>query len=172
MDFFFFVIYLFIYIFIYFFFIIFLLLVVTGLVMAGDKQDEDSPSGLLRLQAVRTLCQMNPSQALNVRALCVSSNINNNNNNNLGFILITTEWRFFQKRNSQVLLLNKITTHTLIHGSTHGSLYPILCCDSKSFANCFNYLLVSLLFAIHCVDVFVPSAKWIQVKCWLLEHYV
>ncbi|XP_068239156.1 integrator complex subunit 2 isoform X2 [Palaemon carinicauda] len=44
---------------------------VTGLVMAGDKQDEDSPSGLLRLQAVRTLCQMNPSQALNVRALCV-----------------------------------------------------------------------------------------------------
>ncbi|XP_071540671.1 integrator complex subunit 2 isoform X2 [Panulirus ornatus] len=45
--------------------------VVTGLVMSGDKQDEDSPGGLLRLQAVRTLCQMNPSQALNVRALCV-----------------------------------------------------------------------------------------------------
>lgn len=46
--------------------------VVTGLVMSGDKQDEDTPGGLLRLQAVRTLCQMNPSQALNVRALCVS----------------------------------------------------------------------------------------------------
>ncbi|KAK7076638.1 Integrator complex subunit 2, partial [Halocaridina rubra] len=45
--------------------------VVMGLVMAGDKQDEDSSSGLLRLQAVRTLCQMNPSQSLNVRALCV-----------------------------------------------------------------------------------------------------
>nr|XP_027231591.1 integrator complex subunit 2-like [Penaeus vannamei] len=45
--------------------------VVTGLVMSGDKQDEDTPGGLLRLQAVRTLCQMNPSQALNVRALCV-----------------------------------------------------------------------------------------------------
>ncbi|XP_045601514.2 integrator complex subunit 2 isoform X1 [Procambarus clarkii] len=45
--------------------------VVTGLVMTGDKQDEDSPGGLLRLQAVRILCQMNPSQALNVRALCV-----------------------------------------------------------------------------------------------------
>ncbi|XP_053643818.1 integrator complex subunit 2 isoform X2 [Cherax quadricarinatus] len=45
--------------------------VVTGLVMTGDKQDEDSPGGLLRLQAVRKLCQMNPSQALNVRALCV-----------------------------------------------------------------------------------------------------
>ncbi|KAK4288012.1 hypothetical protein Pmani_030992 [Petrolisthes manimaculis] len=45
--------------------------VVTGLVLNGDKQDEDSPGGLLRLQAVRTLCQMNPSQALNVRALCV-----------------------------------------------------------------------------------------------------
>lgn len=41
--------------------------------MSGDKQDEDTPGGLLRLQAVRTLCQMNPSQALNVRALCVSS---------------------------------------------------------------------------------------------------
>lgn len=40
--------------------------------MTGDKQDEDSPGGLLRLQAVRILCQMNPSQALNVRALCVS----------------------------------------------------------------------------------------------------
>ncbi|XP_042238875.1 integrator complex subunit 2-like isoform X1 [Homarus americanus] len=45
--------------------------VVTGLVMTGDKQDEDSQGGLLRLQAVRTLCQMNPNQALNVRALCV-----------------------------------------------------------------------------------------------------
>ncbi|KAG0711639.1 Integrator complex subunit 2 [Chionoecetes opilio] len=45
--------------------------VVTGLVMNGDKQDEDVPGGLLRLQAVRTLCQMNPSQALNVRTLCV-----------------------------------------------------------------------------------------------------
>lgn len=41
--------------------------------MNGDKQDEDSPGGLLRMQAVRTLCQMNPSQALNVRALCVST---------------------------------------------------------------------------------------------------
>ncbi|MPC16880.1 Integrator complex subunit 2 [Portunus trituberculatus] len=45
--------------------------VVTGLVMNGDKQDEDVPGGMLRLQAVRTLCQMNPSQALNVRTLCV-----------------------------------------------------------------------------------------------------
>lgn len=49
-----------------------ILLVVTGLVMNGDKQDEDIPGGLVRLQAVRTLCQMNPSQALNVRTLCVS----------------------------------------------------------------------------------------------------
>ena len=43
----------------------------TGLVLNGDKQDEDVPGGMLRLQAVRTLCQMNPSQALNVRTLCV-----------------------------------------------------------------------------------------------------
>lgn len=50
----------------------FVSLVVTGLVMNGDKQDEDTPGGLVRLQAVRTLCQMNPSQALNVRTLCVS----------------------------------------------------------------------------------------------------
>ncbi|CAL4223863.1 unnamed protein product, partial [Meganyctiphanes norvegica] len=45
--------------------------VVTGLVMGGEKQDEDSPAGQTRLQAVRILCQMNPKQALNVRWLCV-----------------------------------------------------------------------------------------------------
>lgn len=45
--------------------------VVTGLVMGGEKQDEDSPAGQTRLQAVRMLCQMNPKQALNVRWLCV-----------------------------------------------------------------------------------------------------
>ncbi|XP_076045426.1 integrator complex subunit 2 [Oratosquilla oratoria] len=45
--------------------------VVTGLVQNGEKQDEDSPGGLVRLQSVRMLCQMNPSQALNVRAMCV-----------------------------------------------------------------------------------------------------
>ena len=37
-------------------------------------------------------------------------------NNN---ILITMECLFFQKRNSQGLLLNKEITHALIHGSTH-----------------------------------------------------
>ena len=39
--------------------------------MNGEKQDEESAGGLVRLQAVRLLSQMNPSQALNVRALCV-----------------------------------------------------------------------------------------------------
>ena len=45
--------------------------VVTGLVMNGEKQDEETQAGLIRLQAVRLLCQMNPRQALNVRALCI-----------------------------------------------------------------------------------------------------
>ncbi|RXG68957.1 Integrator complex subunit 2 [Armadillidium vulgare] len=45
--------------------------VVMGLIMNGEKQDEESQGGLIRMQAVRLLCQMNPSQALYVRSLCV-----------------------------------------------------------------------------------------------------
>ena len=53
----------------------------------------------------------------------INDNNNNNNNNNLGFILISMEHPFFQKRNSQGFFLNReITHHTVTHKSTRYNL--------------------------------------------------
>ncbi|CAL1297098.1 unnamed protein product [Larinioides sclopetarius] len=45
--------------------------VCTTLITNGDKQDEDSPSGKMRIQALRTLCQMNKAEILSVRGKAV-----------------------------------------------------------------------------------------------------
>ncbi|XP_062870310.1 integrator complex subunit 2 isoform X2 [Trichomycterus rosablanca] len=42
-----------------------------GLIKNGERQDEESVSGRRRTVALRQLCQMNPSQALNIRAMVV-----------------------------------------------------------------------------------------------------
>ncbi|XP_069040691.1 integrator complex subunit 2 isoform X2 [Lepisosteus oculatus] len=42
-----------------------------GLIKNGERQDEESAGGRRRTQALRQLCQMNPSQALNIRAMVV-----------------------------------------------------------------------------------------------------
>lgn len=46
--------------------------VCRGLIKNGERQDEESVGGRRRTEALRQLCQMNPSQALNVRAMAVS----------------------------------------------------------------------------------------------------
>lgn len=48
--------------------------VCRGLIKNGERQDEESVGGRRRTEALRRLCQMNPSQALNIRAMVVSSN--------------------------------------------------------------------------------------------------
>ncbi|XP_075875995.1 integrator complex subunit 2 [Nelusetta ayraudi] len=45
--------------------------VCRGLIKNGERQDEESVGGRRRTEALRQLCQMNPSQALNVRAMAV-----------------------------------------------------------------------------------------------------
>ena len=46
--------------------------VCRGLIKNGERQDEESLGGRRRTEALRQLCQMNPSQALNIRAMVVS----------------------------------------------------------------------------------------------------
>ena len=48
-------------------------LVVSNLVINGEKQDEESVGGQKRVEALRQLLKMNPSEALTVRSLCVST---------------------------------------------------------------------------------------------------
>ena len=48
-------------------------LVVSHLVINGEKQDEESVGGQKRVEALRQLLKMNPSEALTVRSLCVST---------------------------------------------------------------------------------------------------
>uniref|UniRef100_A0A8C1QBV2 Integrator complex subunit 2 n=1 Tax=Cyprinus carpio TaxID=7962 RepID=A0A8C1QBV2_CYPCA len=45
--------------------------VCRGLIKNGERQDEESVGGRRRTEALRQLCQMNPSQALNIRAMVV-----------------------------------------------------------------------------------------------------
>uniref|UniRef100_A0A1A7YXK9 Integrator complex subunit 2 n=1 Tax=Iconisemion striatum TaxID=60296 RepID=A0A1A7YXK9_9TELE len=45
--------------------------VCRGLIKNGERQDEESVGGRHRTEALRQLCQMNPSQALNIRAMVV-----------------------------------------------------------------------------------------------------
>ncbi|XP_037543533.1 integrator complex subunit 2 [Nematolebias whitei] len=45
--------------------------VCKGLIKNGERQDEESVGGRRRTEALRQLCQMNPSQALNIRAMVV-----------------------------------------------------------------------------------------------------
>ncbi|KAM9729302.1 integrator complex subunit 2 isoform 2-T3 [Menidia menidia] len=45
--------------------------VCRGLIKNGERQDEESMGGRRRTEALRQLCQMNPSQALNIRAMAV-----------------------------------------------------------------------------------------------------
>lgn len=47
--------------------------VCRGLIKNGERQDEESVGGRRRTEALRQLCQMNPSQALNIRAMVVSN---------------------------------------------------------------------------------------------------
>lgn len=49
-------------------------LVCTALIANGERQDEESTGGKIRNKTLRMLCQMNPSQALMIRAKCVSIN--------------------------------------------------------------------------------------------------
>lgn len=46
--------------------------VTTSLIMNADTREEDNGGGKIRSHALNMLCQMNPSQALAVRAKCVS----------------------------------------------------------------------------------------------------
>ena len=48
-------------------------LVVSHLVINGEKQDEESVGGQKRVEALRQLLKMNPSEALTVRSLRVST---------------------------------------------------------------------------------------------------
>uniref|UniRef100_A0A4W6EAZ4 Integrator complex subunit 2 n=1 Tax=Lates calcarifer TaxID=8187 RepID=A0A4W6EAZ4_LATCA len=45
--------------------------VCRGLIKNGERQDEESVGGRRRTEALRQLCLMNPSQALNIRAMVV-----------------------------------------------------------------------------------------------------
>ncbi|XP_072515420.1 integrator complex subunit 2 [Salminus brasiliensis] len=45
--------------------------VCRSLIKNGERQDEESVGGRRRTEALRQLCQMNPSQALNIRAMVV-----------------------------------------------------------------------------------------------------
>jgi hypothetical protein len=47
------------------------LLVCTSLIANGERQEEDNVGGRIRMQALSMLCQMNPVQALAIRAKCV-----------------------------------------------------------------------------------------------------
>jgi hypothetical protein len=47
--------------------------VTTSLITNADPRDEDNGGNRVRTQALNMLCQMNPSQALAVRAKCVST---------------------------------------------------------------------------------------------------
>lgn len=49
--------------------------VCRGLIKNGEWQDEESAGGRRRTEALRQLCKMNPTQALNVRAMVVRDNI-------------------------------------------------------------------------------------------------
>jgi len=49
------------------------LLVCTSLISNGEQQDEETVGGQRRPEALRMLCEMCPSQALTIRALCVSN---------------------------------------------------------------------------------------------------
>lgn len=49
--------------------------VCRGLIKNGERQDEESVGGRRRTEALRQLCHMNPSQALNIRAMVVSSTV-------------------------------------------------------------------------------------------------
>lgn len=51
---------------------VFFLTVCRGLIKNGERQDEESLGGRRRTEALRQLCHMNPSQALNIRAMAVS----------------------------------------------------------------------------------------------------
>ena len=64
---------------------------------------------------------VHPMDAKGVIIIIINNN-NNDNNNNLGFIQITMERPFFQKKNSQALLLNIEITHTLTLGGTLQSI--------------------------------------------------
>lgn len=48
---------------------------VTTLISNADKSEEENGGGAVRIQALTQLCQMNPDQALAVRAKCVSNYI-------------------------------------------------------------------------------------------------
>ncbi|KAM9456268.1 integrator complex subunit 2 [Clarias gariepinus] len=45
--------------------------VCRGLIKSGERQDEESVGGRHRTEALRQLCQMNPTQAFNIRAMVV-----------------------------------------------------------------------------------------------------
>lgn len=45
--------------------------VCTTLIVAGEKQDEETPGGVIRMRALRMLSQMNPTQALAIRSKAV-----------------------------------------------------------------------------------------------------
>ncbi|TTK47649.1 Integrator complex subunit 2 [Bagarius yarrelli] len=45
--------------------------VCRNLIKSGERQDEDNMGGRHRTEALRQLCQMNPSQAFNIRAMVV-----------------------------------------------------------------------------------------------------
>ncbi|GAA6083141.1 integrator complex subunit 2 [Tachysurus ichikawai] len=45
--------------------------VCRGLIKSGERQDEENVAGRHRTEALRQLCQMNPSQAFNIRAMVV-----------------------------------------------------------------------------------------------------
>ena len=45
--------------------------VCRGLIKNGERQDEESLGGRRRMDALRFLCKMNPSQALKVRGMVV-----------------------------------------------------------------------------------------------------
>jgi len=48
------------------------LAVCQNLVSTGEKQDEETTTGRKRMELLQTLCDMNPTEALFVRSLCVS----------------------------------------------------------------------------------------------------
>ena len=52
-----------------------MLLVCTSLISNGEQQDEETVGGQRRSEALRMLCEMCPSQALTIRALCVSNKL-------------------------------------------------------------------------------------------------
>jgi len=53
---------------------LFYVLVCTSLIANGERQEEDNVGGRIRMQSLSMLCQMNPVQALAIRAKCVCTN--------------------------------------------------------------------------------------------------